>query len=53
LHRTELVLSYLYEVGFGDLDFGYSSALAYIMAAIVFSISRFQMRFLKTSALGG
>ncbi len=52
LHRTELVLNYMYATGFTDLDFGYSSALAYIMAAIVFSISRFQMRFLKTSALG-
>lgn len=53
LHRTELVLTYMYEMGFGTLDFGYSSALAYIMAVIVFSISRFQMRFIKSSALSG
>ena len=52
LHRTELVLSYMYGQAFDNLDFGYSSALSYILALIVFSISQFQLRFIKTSALG-
>jgi len=52
LHRTEFVLSYMYGVAFQNLKFGYSSALAYILAAIVFGISQFQMRFIKSSALG-
>jgi multiple sugar transport system permease protein len=53
LHRTELVLSYMYATAFDNLKFGYSSAMAYILAIIVFGISRFQMRFIKTSALNG
>lgn len=53
LHRTELVLSYMYGMAFKELRFGYSSALAYILAVIIFAISRFQMRFIKTSALSG
>lgn len=52
LHRTELVLSYMYGQAFDNLDFGYSSALSYILAVIVFSISQFQLRFVKTSELG-
>ena len=52
LHRTELVLSYMYGQAFTNLDFGYSSALSYILAVVVFSISQFQLRFVKTSELG-
>ena len=53
LHRTELVLSYMYGQAFTNLNFGYSSALAYILAVIVFAVSQFQMRFIKSNALGG
>lgn len=53
LHRTEFVISYMYGQAFSNLNFGYSSALAYILAVIVFAISQFQMRFIKSSALGG
>jgi multiple sugar transport system permease protein len=53
LHRTEFILSYMYSTAFGDLKFGYSSALAYIMAAIVFGISRIQMRFIRSNELNG
>jgi multiple sugar transport system permease protein len=53
LHRTEFVISYMYSQAFSNLDFGYSSSLAYILATIVFAISQFQMRFIKTSALAG
>jgi multiple sugar transport system permease protein len=52
LHRTELVLSYMYGQAFTNLDFGYSSALSYIVAVIVFVISQFQLRFVKSSDLG-
>ncbi|MGV8049986.1 MAG: carbohydrate ABC transporter permease [Anaerolineaceae bacterium] len=52
LHRTEFIISYMYGQAFQNLNFGYSSALAYILAIIVFAISRFQMRFIKSSALG-
>ena len=53
LHRTEFVISYMYGQAFQNLDFGYASALAYILAAIVFGISQLQMRFVKTSSLAG
>ncbi|MEA4811308.1 MAG: sugar ABC transporter permease [Anaerolineaceae bacterium] len=43
LHRTEVMLSYMYSKAFSDQEFGYSSALAFISAAIVFGISRLQM----------
>lgn len=53
LHRTEFILSYMYGQAFGNIDFGYSSALAYILAAIIFAISQFQLRFVKASSLAG
>ncbi len=53
LHRTEFALSYMYSQAFRDLHFGYSTALAYILAMVVFAISQFQLRFVKTSALAG
>lgn len=53
LHRTELVISYMYSTAFTNLNFGYSSALAYLLAAIVFGISRLQMRFVRTSSING
>lgn len=51
LHRTEFVISYMYSVAFQDLNFGYSSALAYILALLVFGISRVQMRLTRANAL--
>ncbi len=48
LHRTEVILSYMYNQAFNDLNFGYSSALAFILAAIIFVISQTQLR-LSTS----
>ena len=53
LHRTELVISYMYSTAFTNLNFGYSSALAYLLAAIVFGISRVQMRFVRSSSING
>ncbi len=52
LHRTELILSNIYSSAFTDLKFGYSSAMAYILAIIIFAINRIQMKFMKSSALG-
>lgn len=44
LHRTEMVVSYIYNTAFTNLNFGYSSALSYIFALIVFGLSRLQLR---------
>jgi multiple sugar transport system permease protein len=44
VHRTEVVLSYMYERAFGRLRFGYGASLSYILAAIVVFVSFAQMR---------
>jgi multiple sugar transport system permease protein len=44
LHRTEVVLSYMYDRAFDKLMFGYGAALSYILAAVVVFISFAQMR---------
>lgn len=49
LHRTEVVVSYLYNTAFQDLRFGYSAAQAYILASIVFVIGRLQLRLSRGS----
>jgi multiple sugar transport system permease protein len=51
LHRTEVLLSYMYDKAFGDLRFGYASALSYILIVIVFLISQLQMRLLKSEKI--
>lgn len=51
LHRTEVLLSYMYDRAFTDLDFGYAAALSYILIFIVFMISQLQLRFLKTETM--
>lgn len=47
LHRTEVVLSYMYDRAFNRLNFGYGAALSYILAAIVIAINFAQMRLLR------
>ncbi len=47
LHRTEVVLSYMYDRAFNRLDFGYGASLSYILAAIVIGINFVQMRLLR------
>lgn len=49
LHRTEVLLSYMYDRSFNKLEFGYGAALSYILAAIVVFVSFVQMRFLGGS----
>lgn len=44
LHRTEVLLSYMYYQGFDRLNFGYANAIAFILAVIIFSINRIQLK---------
>lgn len=46
MHRTEVLLSYMYYQAFTNRDFGYASAISYIMIGIVAIISQFQLRLL-------
>lgn len=39
LHRTDVLLTYMYSNAFEFLDLGYSSALAYLFALMVFALS--------------
>ncbi|KIY21464.1 MULTISPECIES: carbohydrate ABC transporter permease [Mesobacillus] len=44
LQKTEVLLTYMYNQGFGNLNFGYGAALSYILGAIIFIISAVQMK---------
>jgi multiple sugar transport system permease protein len=50
LHRTEVVLSYMYDRSFDRLWFGYGAAISYILAAIVVLVSFGQLRLFGQSA---
>lgn len=47
LHRTETILTYMYNEAFNFLEFGYGTALSYILAIIIFVISFLQIKFLR------
>jgi multiple sugar transport system permease protein len=47
VHETEVLLTYMYHQAFDFLDFGYGSALAYLVALLVFVVSLMQMRLLR------
>jgi multiple sugar transport system permease protein len=47
VHRTEVLLTYMYNNAFSYLDLGYGSALSYLFAIMVFGLSIFQMRLLR------
>jgi multiple sugar transport system permease protein len=47
MHRTETILTYMYNEAFNFLDFGYGAALSYLLAAIIFIISFLQIKFLR------
>ncbi|HAL62243.1 MAG TPA: sugar ABC transporter permease [Chloroflexi bacterium] len=51
LHRTEVLLSYMYDRAFTDLDFGYAAALSYVLIFVVFVISQLQLRFLRSEPM--
>jgi multiple sugar transport system permease protein len=53
LHRTEVLLTYLYDVAFRQQDFGYAGAISFALAGLVFAISQMQLRFMRHSALAG
>lgn len=47
---TEVLLTYMYSVAFGDLDFGYGSAIAVLLTLVVFVLAMVQMRVYRTDA---
>ena len=47
LDKTHFVLTLMYEVTFTSLDFGYGSAISYLLTFLIFIISIFQIRMLR------
>nr|HRC77557.1 sugar ABC transporter permease [Kouleothrix sp.] len=47
LHRTDVLLTYMYSNAFEFLDLGYGSALSYLFALMVFALSMAQIRLLR------
>lgn len=47
LHRTDVILTYMYSNAFEFLDLGYGSAISYLLAAMVFTLSLLQIRLLR------
>jgi multiple sugar transport system permease protein len=47
LDKTHFILTLMYEATFTKLDFGYGSAISYLLTGIVFVISIFQIRILR------
>jgi multiple sugar transport system permease protein len=47
MHQTEVFLSYMYNQAFNFLDFGYASAIAWVLAALILVISAIQFRFIR------
>ena len=51
--RTEVLLTYMYQQAFDNLDFGYGSAIAVLLTIIVFVLSIIQMRVFRDRNGGG
>jgi multiple sugar transport system permease protein len=47
VHRTDVMLTYMYSNAFEFLDLGYGAALSYLLAAMVFILSLAQIRLLR------
>lgn len=47
MHQTEVFLSYMYNQAFNFLDFGYASAIAWVLAVLILIISLIQFRFIR------
>jgi multiple sugar transport system permease protein len=50
MHQTEVFLSYMYNQAFRFLEFGYASAIAWVLALLVLAVSLVQFRYLRQSA---
>lgn len=50
MHRTEVLLSYMYYQAFTQQEFGYAGALSFTLVGIVFAISQWQLRALRGEA---
>ncbi len=46
--QTEVLLTYMYNVAFGNLDFGYGSAIAMLLTVLVFILAVIQMKAFRT-----
>lgn len=44
LHRTEVLLSYMFDQSFNDLHFGTGAAISYILTLIIVAVSLWQLR---------
>ncbi|GAB3141545.1 sugar ABC transporter permease [Marisediminicola antarctica] len=51
--RTDVLLTYMYEQAFNNLDFGYGSAIAVILTIMVFMLSVVQMKVFRDRNGGG
>lgn len=47
LHRTDVLLTYMYNNTFSTLDLGYGAAISYLFAIMVFTLSMVQIRLLR------
>ncbi|MBN1266484.1 MAG: sugar ABC transporter permease [Anaerolineales bacterium] len=47
MHRTDVLLSYLYYHAFDRVDFGYAGAVSYLLILLVFAVSQVQLRLLR------
>lgn len=46
-HQTEVFLSYMYNQAFKFLDFGYASAISFVLAMFIVLVSTVQMRYFR------
>ncbi|HEX7975768.1 MAG TPA: sugar ABC transporter permease [Anaerolineales bacterium] len=47
MQQTEVMLSYMYHQAFDFLDFGYGSAISFLMASLLITASFLQMKYLR------
>lgn len=45
--RTDVLLTYMYQLAFGELEFGYGSAIAVILTLVVLALSIVQLRMFR------